>query len=128
MLLTKGANKLARNKKGRKPGDVFSPTVEDDKKERIKNMLGMGTGQAHDGPSSTAGAPAASSAGAAATATAVAKAVGRASADNSAATRGTTSAAGGVLHATGGNGVAATSQYPDAASAVQPVAAPVYKV
>lgn len=42
VLLLKGANKLARNKKGRKPGDVFSPTVEDENKERIKAMLGMG--------------------------------------------------------------------------------------
>lgn len=41
VLLLKGANKLARNKKGRKPGDVFSPTVEEEKKERIKGMLGM---------------------------------------------------------------------------------------
>lgn len=119
VLLTKGANKLARNKKGRKPGDVFSPTVEDDKKERIKNMLGMGTGQAQDAPTSAAAVPVASSAGAAATATAVAKAVGRASAENSAATRANTSASSGVLHAAEGNGVAAT---------VQPVAAPVYKV
>lgn len=42
VLLLKGANKLARNKKGRKPGDVFSPTVEEENKERIKAMLGMG--------------------------------------------------------------------------------------
>lgn len=41
VLLKKGANRLALNKKGRKPGDVFSPTVEDDKKDRIKVMLGM---------------------------------------------------------------------------------------
>lgn len=50
VLLAKGANKLARNKKGRKPGDVFSPTVDEDKKERIKTMLGMGVAQQDAAP------------------------------------------------------------------------------
>ncbi|CAM9838483.1 unnamed protein product [Discosporangium mesarthrocarpum] len=41
VLLDKGANRLARNKKGRKPGDVFSPQVDKDKQDKIKAMLGM---------------------------------------------------------------------------------------
>lgn len=48
VLLAKGANQLARNKKGRKPGDVFSPTVDEDKKERIKALLGIGLAGRHD--------------------------------------------------------------------------------
>ncbi|CAN0495366.1 unnamed protein product, partial [Ectocarpus sp. 12 AP-2014] len=67
VLLDKGANRLARNKKGRKPGDVFSPTVEDDKKERIKIMLGMGTADASAQPAAASTPAAASAASTAAT-------------------------------------------------------------
>ena len=50
VLLLKGADKLARNKKGRKPGDVFSPQVEEENKERIKMMLDMGVPHANKDP------------------------------------------------------------------------------
>lgn len=115
MLLDKGANKLARNKKGRKPGDVFSPTVEDDKKERIKNMLGMGAQQAQE----AAAASAATGAAAATAATAATAAAGGAK------------AARGAAGASGGNGVMAggSSYNGDASSLVAAaVPPPAYKV
>lgn len=123
VLLDKGANKLARNKKGRKPGDVFSPTVEEDKKDRIKNMLGMGAPQdGVAGNSSTgAGAPIA-----AATAAAVNKVA--ASVDG-----GVDAGRGGSVGAVGGNGVlAGGSNYNGHVSASTLAAAaeppPAYKV
>lgn len=128
VLLDKGANRLARNKKGRKPGDVFSPTVEDDKKERIKNMLGMGTQEA--AASATAVAPAATTAAAASAAAAVTAAAApstTASADGGAeATRGTAFAAGGNGSLAGGSTYSGdVSASTLAAAAVPP---PAYKV
>lgn len=118
VLLDKGANKLARNKKGRKPGDVFSPTVEDDKKERIKSMLGMGAPQAQEAaPAATATAAAPAAATAVAAATSAASAVG-----------GGAKAARG---AAGGNGVmAGGSNYKGDVSALTAAAVPppAYKV
>ncbi|CAM9313052.1 unnamed protein product, partial [Ascophyllum nodosum] len=50
VLLLKGADKSARNKRGRKPGDVFCPQVAVYNKERIKRMLGMGVPHANKDP------------------------------------------------------------------------------
>ena len=50
VLLLKGADKLARNKKGRVPGDLFCPQVEEENKERIKRMLDMGVPHANKDP------------------------------------------------------------------------------
>ena len=50
VLLLKGADKLARNKKGRIPGDLFCPQVEQENKERIKMMLDMGVPHANKDP------------------------------------------------------------------------------
>ena len=50
VLLLKGADKLARNKKGRIPGDVFCRQVAVYNKERIKRMLGMGVPHANKDP------------------------------------------------------------------------------
>lgn len=120
VLLDKGANRLARNKKGRKPGDVFSPTVEEDKKERIKNMLGMGTQEAAT-PAAAAAAPAAAAVTAASATTAAA------------ADSGAKAARGAAGAAAGGNGtLSGGSKYSGdvsastlAAAAVPP---PAYKV
>lgn len=116
VLLDKGANRLARNKKGRKPGDVFSPTVEDDKKERIKNMLGMGTQEA--------AAPATAAAPVAAAATAASATAPAATAAE--ANRGAAGAAGGNGVLSGGSKYSGdVSASTLAASAVPP---PAYKV
>lgn len=113
MLLTKGANKLARNKKGRKPGDVFSPTVEDEKKERIKQMLGMGTPQPQDTTAAIATAAAAATAAAGVVPTAAAANRGGIGADGSAATRAPASGVGS-LGIAGVIDVTAGSQYREA--------------
>ncbi|CAN0452678.1 unnamed protein product, partial [Ascophyllum nodosum] len=44
------ADKLARNKKGRIPGDLFCPQVEEENKKRIKMMLDMGVPHANKDP------------------------------------------------------------------------------
>ena len=121
VLLDKGANKLARNKKGRKPGDVFSPTVEDDKKERIKNMLGMGAQQVQEAAPATAATAAAPAAAGAAAATAVA----------AGATAAGAKAARGAAGSSGGNGVmAGGSSYNGDVSSLTAAAVPppAYKV
>lgn len=96
----KGANKLARNKKGRKPGDVFSPTVEEHKKERIKEMLGMGAASQQD-----VGPAAGSATSAAAPPAAVAAPVSAATAGGA----GRVSAAGGVESGGGSSGVSGSA-------------------
>ncbi|CAN0467168.1 unnamed protein product, partial [Ascophyllum nodosum] len=50
VLLLKGADKLAQNRKGRIPGDLFSPQVEEENKKRIKMMLDMGVPHANKDP------------------------------------------------------------------------------
>ena len=50
VLLLKGADKLARNKKGRKPGDLFCSQVEEENKERIKMMPDMGVPHTNKDP------------------------------------------------------------------------------
>lgn len=139
MLLAKGANKLARNKKGRKPGDVFSPTVDDDKKERIKTMLGMGAAQ-QDGTTAVHAAvratPAAVPAVTASSSTALTgtKAAGgisgRATAGDTVAASNTAASTTGKenLHAGGGNGGMAGGATVDAEAGTTSLPPPAYKV
>lgn len=116
VLLDKGANRLARNKKGRKPGDVFSPTVEDDKKERIKIMLGMGTADASAQPAA-ASTPAAASATSTAATSAVENGVE--------AARGTGGSTGGKGGSAGGSSYKGNGDVAGSTAGVPP---PAYKV
>lgn len=116
VLLDKGANRLARNKKGRKPGDVFSPTVEDGKKERIKIMLGMGTADASAQPAA-ASTPAAASAASTAATSAVENGVE--------AARGAGGTAGGKGGSAGGSSYKGNGDVAGSTAGVPP---PAYKV
>ena len=114
MLLAKGANKLARNKKGRKPGDVFSPSVEDADRKRIKLMLGMG--EVQDPPIVAAPAPSLAPTSETSTSESTAAPGGREDAANGVSRRGVGGGGGGGAPV-GRNGTLAGPQYGDIATA-----------